>query len=132
MSHYWSEWGENGDGVSWLVQWDIRSVCCLKIGGEVVSWLYTHTHTHPCSLVVQLVRDLQGDLYPYFGLTSHHTSPHHTSPHHTSPHHTYPHISSPHITITFCIQWVFTTLAYLFKFLWRHMVKEVAAVYMME
>ena len=31
MSHYWSEWGESGDGVSWLVQWDISSVCCLTL-----------------------------------------------------------------------------------------------------
>ena len=131
MSHYWCEWGESGDGVSWLVQWDIRSVCCLKIG---ISWLYTNTYTHPCSLVVQLARDLQGDLYPYFGTLFPHlmalsnihdpeviqvmgrwisTCATNMSPpsHHTTS-------ISPHITITFCIQWVSTTVSSFYGNTW--------------
>lgn len=66
-----------------------------------------------CSLVVQLARDLQSDFMPYFErflmtvvrlLNIHHHEPEH-------------------------LEYLMATLAYLFKFLWKHLIKDMLNVY---
>eukprot|EP00731_Ephydatia_muelleri_P001009 Em0001g1009a len=62
-------------------------------------------------LVVQLARDLHQDFYPHFpSLFTHLVA--------------LSNIHDPHV-----IQCVFNTLEFLFKFLWRYMVKDIVAVY---
>ncbi|XP_078582715.1 small subunit processome component 20 homolog isoform X3 [Branchiostoma floridae x Branchiostoma japonicum] len=62
-------------------------------------------------LVVQLARDLQADFYPHFG--------------------EFFRLLVPLLNTqdTELIEWTFTCLLYLFKFLWRHLVRDITQVY---
>lgn len=70
----------------------------------LLSWLF-------CSLVVQLARDLQADFYPHFPeffviITAI--------------------LETPETEV---LEWVFTCLSYLYKYLWRLMVKDMNMIY---
>ena len=68
-------------------------------------------HVYETSLTVQLSRDLQNDFYAYF-----------------------PRIFNAITQLldtqnTDILEWAFQTLSYLFKFLWRYMLKDLHNVY---
>ena len=63
------------------------------------------------SLTVQLSRDLQGDFYPHFGVVL---------------------VAINRLLDTQdtgVLEWAFQTLSYLFKFLWRYMLRDMERVY---
>ena len=77
-----------------------------------LKWYVLFTFSH-CSLVVQLGRDLQSDFYPYFESFLEIIVKILNKNHHD-------------VEI---LEAAFTCLAYLFKFLWRVMIKDMRNVY---